>query len=189
MDRLLSAEFDVAFLALPHTLSSSVAGRSCPGAFGDRPVGRFRFRSIPLYEAVYGSPTRARACREGGLRTPRDPPGEDPEDAPCRRPGLLPHLVILGLYPLLEEGLIDRKGIVADCKTGVSGGGRGPVLGFHYPEVEGASGRTGCRTTATTGDGPDCRWRGGTGGDHLRPAPDAMVRGILATCYAWRRPG
>ena len=45
--------------------------------------------------------------------------------------------MILGLYPLLQEGLVDRKGIVADCKTGVSGGGRGPTLGFHYPEVEG----------------------------------------------------
>ena len=55
MERLLSAEFDVAFLALPHTLSSSVAG---PLLARGIPVidlsADFRFRSIPLYESVYG---------------------------------------------------------------------------------------------------------------------------------------
>ena len=64
MERLLSAEFDVAFLALPHTLSSSVAG---PLLSRGIPVidlsADFRFRSIPLYESVYGvahkSPTLA----------------------------------------------------------------------------------------------------------------------------------
>src|SRR4030067_871722 len=54
--------------------------------------------------------------------------------------GSFPTAVVLALSPLLKAGLIEAKGIVADCKTGVSGGGRGPSLGFHYPEVE-AGGR------------------------------------------------
>jgi len=188
MERLLSAEFDVAFLALPHTLSSAVAG---PLLSRGIPVidlsADFRFRSIPLYESVYGvahkSPTLAAKAVYGLPEIHR---------AAIRRtrlaavPGCFPTAVVLGLYPLLEEGLVDRKGIVADCKTGVSGGGRGPALGFHYPEVEGgvrpyrlpnhrhnpemdqelslAAGETVAITFVP----------------HLMP----MVRGILATCYA-----
>src|SRR3990172_517933 len=152
MERLLSAEFDVAFLALPHTVSSSVAG---PLLSRGVPVidlsADFRFRSIPLYESVYGvahkSPAIAGKAVYGlpeihraGIRKTRL----------AAVPGCFPTSVILGLYPLLAEGLVDRKGIVADCKTGVSGGGRGAGPGLPPPGG---------------GGGGEC-------GDHLRPAPD-----------------
>ena len=39
-------------------------------------------------------------------------------------PGCYPTSVILGLLPLLENGLIDPSNIIADCKSGVSGAGR-----------------------------------------------------------------
>lgn len=39
-------------------------------------------------------------------------------------PGCYPTTVILGLAPLLEQGLIELDHIVADCKSGVSGAGR-----------------------------------------------------------------
>lgn len=40
-------------------------------------------------------------------------------------PGCYPTTVILGLAPLLEKGLIELDGIIADCKSGASGAGRG----------------------------------------------------------------
>ncbi len=40
-------------------------------------------------------------------------------------PGCYPTTVVLGLAPLLEKGLIELSGIIADCKSGASGAGRG----------------------------------------------------------------
>jgi N-acetyl-gamma-glutamyl-phosphate reductase len=49
-------------------------------------------------------------------------------------PGCYPQTGILGLAPLVANGLIELTGIVIDSKSGVSGGGRTPKLSFHYPE-------------------------------------------------------
>jgi len=87
----MSAEFDVAFLALPHTLSSAVAGTLLARGI---PVidlsADFRFRNIPLYESVYAVATRALPWPRRRSTSARDPQGGDPEDTPCRRPGCFP---------------------------------------------------------------------------------------------------
>ena len=49
-------------------------------------------------------------------------------------PGCYPQTAILGLAPLVAKGLIELTGIIVDSKSGVSGGGRTPKLGFHFPE-------------------------------------------------------
>jgi len=169
-------------------LSSSVAG---PLLSRGIPVidlsADFRFRSIPLYESVYGV-----AHKSPGLAAKAVYGLPEIHRARIRKtrlaavPGCFPTSVILGLYPLLEEGLIDRKGIVADCKTGVSGGGRGPVLGFHYPEVEGGVRPYGLPNHRHNPEmDQELSLAAGepvaiTFVPHLMP----MVRGILATCYA-----
>jgi N-acetyl-gamma-glutamyl-phosphate reductase len=188
MEKLLGAEFDAAFLALPHTVSSSVAGillsRGVPVV--DLSAD-FRFRSIPLYESVYGvahkSPALAEAAVYGLPEVYRERIRKTRLTAV---PGCFPTAVILALYPLLSEGLIDRKGIVADCKTGVSGGGRGPALGFHYPEVEDGVRPYGLPKHRHNPEmDQELSLAAGervaiTFVPHLIP----MVRGILATCYA-----
>jgi len=188
MERLLSAEFDAAFLALPHTLSSSIAG---PLMARGTPVidlsADFRFRSIPLYESVYGvshkSPALAAKAVYG---LPEIHRARIRKTRLAAVPGCFPTSVILGLYPLLEAGLVDRKGIVADCKTGVSGGGRSPALGFHYPEVEGGVRPYGLPKHRHNPEmDQELSLAAGkpvaiTFVPHLMP----MVRGILATCYA-----
>ena len=40
-------------------------------------------------------------------------------------PGCYPTATILGFLPLVEQGLVDASTLVADCKSGVSGAGRG----------------------------------------------------------------
>ena len=50
-------------------------------------------------------------------------------------PGCYPTAVVLGLLPLLEQGLIEPKSIIADCKSGVSGAGRGAEVGKLFGEV------------------------------------------------------
>ncbi len=192
METLLSADFDLAFLALPHTVSSSVAGRLLGRGV---PVvdlsADFRFRSIPRYESIYGvshrNPALASKAVYGLPEVYRDRIRKTRLTAV---PGCFPTSVILALYPLLKAGLIDVKGIVADCKTGVSGGGRGPTLGFHYPEVEGGVRPYGLPTHRHNPEmDQELSLAAGekvsiTFVPHLMP----MVRGILATCYAALKP-
>ena len=51
-------------------------------------------------------------------------------------PGCYPTSVILGLRPLVEAGWIDfSRGIVRDCKSGVTGAGKEPKRETHFVEV------------------------------------------------------
>lgn len=101
-------------------------------------------------------------------------------------PGCYPTAVQLGLFPLLENGLVDASHLIADCKSGVSGAGRKASVGSllceageslkayavpghrHLPEiVQGLQAVTKAQT-------------GLTFVPHLTP----MIRGIHATLYA-----
>lgn len=193
MEELLDAEFDAAFLALPHTVSQSVAeGLLSRGVRVIDLSADFRFRSVEEYESVYGvthgSPHLGRKAVYGLPEVHR---ARLRGAALAAVPGCFPTAVILGLYPVLKAGLIEPEGIVADCKTGVSGGGRGPSLGFHYPEVQGGVRPYGLPKHRHAPEmDQELSLAAGkrvavTFVPHLLP----MVRGILATCYAVARPG
>ena len=49
--------------------------------------------------------------------------------------GCYPTAVQLGLAPLLKSGVIELKGLIADCKSGTSGAGREAKIGSLYCEV------------------------------------------------------
>jgi N-acetyl-gamma-glutamyl-phosphate reductase len=49
-------------------------------------------------------------------------------------PGCYPTTAILPLTPLLRAKLIEPNDIILDAKSGISGAGRNPRLGTHYPE-------------------------------------------------------
>ncbi|QHS11036.1 N-acetyl-gamma-glutamyl-phosphate reductase [Sinimarinibacterium sp. NLF-5-8] len=125
-----------------------------------------------LAEAVYGLPEVNRAQ----VRTARI----------VANPGCYPTSVQLGLLPLLESGVVAREGIIADCKSGVSGAGREARIGSlfcetsdsfkayavsghrHWPEIEqGLAQAAGAPVSATFVP-------------HLLP----LIRGIHATIYA-----
>lgn len=48
-------------------------------------------------------------------------------------PGCFAASCILGLAPAAKYHLVDPSSIICDCKTGVSGAGKKPQSGFHYP--------------------------------------------------------
>ena len=63
-----------------------------------------------LDEAVYGLPELNRdAIKAARL---------------IANPGCYPTTMQIGFYPLLKAGLVDASGLIADAKSGVSGGGR-----------------------------------------------------------------
>lgn len=188
MEQIRSRSADVVFLALPHTVSASVAAEILPR--GPRVVdlsADFRLRSIPVYEEVYGvRHASPELCAQSVYGLPEVYRDALRSTRLAAVPGCFPTAVILALRPLLAEGVIDAKGIVADCKTGVSGGGRGPSLGFHYPEVEEGVRPYGFPRHRHSPE-IDQELSLAAGAEvavsfvpHLLP----MVRGILATCYA-----
>jgi len=74
-----------------------------------------------LIEAVYGLPEINKAEIMGARL--------------IANPGCYATSVILGLAPLVAEGLLKEDSIIADIKSGLSGGGRAPNLGHHFPEA------------------------------------------------------
>lgn len=101
-------------------------------------------------------------------------------------PGCYPTATQLGFLPLLEAGVIEPQGLIADCKSGVSGAGREARIGSlfceaadslkaysvpghrHLPEIE-----QGLRAAA-----------GGAVSLTFVPHLAPMIRGIHATLYA-----
>ncbi len=101
-------------------------------------------------------------------------------------PGCYPTASQLGLLPLVESKLVDLDHLVADCKSGVSGAGRGANVGTLYSEVADSM-----KAYAVPGHRhlPEIRQGlelaageevGLTFVPHLTP----MIRGIHATLYA-----
>ncbi|MBC8518787.1 MAG: N-acetyl-gamma-glutamyl-phosphate reductase [Gammaproteobacteria bacterium] len=125
-----------------------------------------------LAESIYGLPEVNReAIREARV---------------LANPGCYPTAVQLGFLPLVEKGLVELNGLIADCKSGVSGAGRGANVGTlqaesaesfkayavpghrHWPEIHQGVGRMAHQSEI-----------GLTFVPHLVP----MIRGIHATLY------
>ncbi|MCY2936063.1 MAG: N-acetyl-gamma-glutamyl-phosphate reductase [Planctomycetota bacterium] len=128
-----------------------------------------------LAEAVYGLPEIYR--------------DQIPTANLIANPGCYTSTSILSLAPLVAEDLIDRRSVIIDAKSGVSGAGRSPKLTTHFPECNESFSAYGVgrhRHTPEidqvltdvgrlTGDPVEVLFT-----PHLVP----MDRGILATIYA-----
>lgn len=101
-------------------------------------------------------------------------------------PGCYPTAVQLGLLPLIENGLVETDGLIADAKSGVSGAGRGAAVATLQAESSEsfkAYGVAGHRHLPEIKQGlaiANNAEVGLTFVPHLVP----MIRGIEATCYA-----
>lgn len=182
------AQCDLVFFATPHGVAMSMAPELVERGVRVIDLGAdFRIKDVALWEkwyrlehscpdlvaqAVYGLPELNReSIRDAAL-------------VACA--GCYPTATQLGFLPLLEKQLVDHRRLIADCKSGVSGAGRGRNLGAlfceagesmkayaanghrHLPEIrQGLSGAAG-------------RPVGLTFVPHLTP----MIRGIHATLYS-----
>ena len=101
-------------------------------------------------------------------------------------PGCYPTSVQLGLIPLLEAGLAQTHNLIADCKSGVSGAGRGAKVASLFCEATEsmkAYGASGHRHLPEIVQGLQMaagQEIGLTFVPHLTP----MIRGIHSTMYA-----
>ncbi len=102
-------------------------------------------------------------------------------------PGCYPTAVQLGWKPLLAAGLIDSQGLIADCKSGVSGAGRGANVGALLCEAGDsfrAYGVSGHRHQPEIEQGLRIMSEGRVAQMTFVPHLTPMIRGIYATLYA-----
>ena len=126
----------VAFLGLPHTASLEVVP-----ALLERGVrvidlsADYRLKDARVYADWYGhehtDPAGLRAAVYGLPELYRE---AIPSARLIANPGCYTSTSILALAPLIADDAIERTGIVIDAKSGVSGAGRSPKLGTHFPE-------------------------------------------------------
>ncbi|SIT11602.1 N-acetyl-gamma-glutamyl-phosphate reductase [Neptunomonas antarctica] len=182
------AACDVVFFATPHGVAMSMAPDLMARGVRIIDLGAdFRIKDVELWSQWY---KLEHTCPDLVERAVYGLPEVNREQIKAAQliacPGCYPTATQLGFLPLLENKLVDTRRLIADCKTGVSGAGRGAsvaallcetsesmkaygVAGHrHLPEI-----RQGLSNAAQ-------RPVGLTFVPHLAP----MIRGIHSTLYA-----
>jgi N-acetyl-gamma-glutamyl-phosphate reductase len=182
----------VAFLSTPHEASLELVPELLAANPELRIVdlsGAFRFRDADTFARWYKlAPPASDTLASAVYGLPELYADALPKARLIANPGCYPTSVILGLRPLVESGWLNsERGIVCDCKSGVSGAGKEPKRETHFVEVNENFRAYGLFTHRHT---PEIS-------DHLGLAPEDFVfsthllpveRGILSTLYVWLRP-
>ena len=189
----IAAKAEVAFLCVPHGAAAEMAASLLERGLKVIDLSAdFRLKDQKVYEDWYKvrhpAPHLLAEAVYGLCEAHRD---EIRKARLVANPGCYPTASLLPLVPLFREGLILKKGLIVDAKSGVSGAGRSAKLGLifcevnedfcaynvakhrHTPEIEQELSRAAGEEVLinfTT---------------HLVP----MNRGILATIYAWPKEG
>ena len=178
---------DVVFFATPNTTAMGAAPALLEA--GVRVIdlaADFRLRDIPTWEQWYGT---RHTCPDWVERAVYGLPEVNRATIAGARlvanPGCYPTAVQLGFIPLLEAGIIEGDGLVADAKSGTSGAGRTAAVGSLFAEVGEnfhAYAAAGHRHLPEIRQGL-AEAHGGEVGLTFVPHLTPMVRGLHATLY------
>ena len=179
---------DVVFFATPHGVAHALAEEVLEaGAKVIDLSADFRLQDAVEWETWYNQPHGAVSLLPEAVYGLPEVNREQIKDARLIAvPGCYPTSVQLALIPLLEKGLLPKQTLIADCKSGVSGAGRGAKVGSllcessesmmayavpghrHLPEIKQGLARA-------AGEAVELTFV-----PHLTP----MIRGIHSTLYA-----
>ncbi len=185
---------DVVFAALPHGLSQDLAQDCHDKAKVFIDLGAdFRLDSEEEYKTWYNGTFKNKELHEQAVYGLPELFRESIQNQKViANPGCYPTAVALALAPAVREGLVEFSGIIADCKSGVTGAGRSPSATTHYPNLNEsfsaykiASHRHTPEMQQTLSHMANGEPVSLTFVPHLLP----INRGILATCYARLRDG
>lgn len=176
-----------AFLATPHEASLELVPELLDAGLNVIDLsGAFRFRDADTFSRWYKLPQPDATALDRAIYGLPELYASDLPGAPLvANPGCYPTSVILGLRPLIEAGWLDSsRGIVCDCKSGVSGAGKEPKRDTHFVEVNENFRAYGLFTHRHT---PEVTEHLGIGADRLIFATHLLPieRGILSTLYVW----
>jgi len=183
---------EIVFLSTPHEASLELVPELLAANPALRIVdlsGAFRFREPETFAKWYKLPAPdAKILAEAVYGLPELYADALPKARVVGNPGCYPTSVILGLRPLIEEGWIQKeRGIVCDCKSGVTGAGKEPKRETHFVEVNENFRAYSLFTHRHTPEVSE--HLGLASGDfvfttHLLP----VDRGILSSLYVWLQP-
>lgn len=179
---------DLVFFATPH----GVAMRMIPElmASGVRVVdlsADFRLKDLDVWARWYGMPHESPEwAGKAVYGLPEVMRGELRDAQLVANPGCYPTAVQLGFLPLLENRLVDNGRLIADAKSGASGGGRQASVGMLHAEIGESFKAYGCSGHRHL---PEIRQglseaAGAAVGVTFVPHLVPMIRGIEATLYA-----
>jgi N-acetyl-gamma-glutamyl-phosphate reductase len=192
VEAIAASGAEVAFLSTPHEASLELV----PSLLAANPAlrivdlsGAFRFRNAETFAKWYKLPAPdASSLSQTVYGLPELYADQLPKARVVGNPGCYPTSVILGLKPLIEAGWINMsRGIVADCKSGVTGAGKEPRRDTHFVEVNENFRAYNLFTHRHT---PEVSEHLGLASEnfvfttHLLP----VDRGILSTLYVWLGP-
>jgi N-acetyl-gamma-glutamyl-phosphate reductase len=184
---------DVAFTALPHAASAR-AGKALleAGLFVVDLSADYRLRDPATYAAWYGEHPAPELCAKAVYGLPELHRAELAGAKLVASPGCYPTSAVLPLAPLLGAGLVEIAGIVVDSKSGVSGAGRTPGPGWHFPET--SEGLRPYKVAGSHRHTPEIEQElSMVAGEPVKvvftPHLAPMTRGILTTAYARAKPG
>lgn len=179
---------DLVFFATPHGVAMSMIPELM--AAGVRVVdlsADFRLKDLQVWSRWYGVPHVAPEWVEKAIYgLPEVFRKEISQAQLVANPGCYPTAVQLGFLPLLEQGLVDPTRLIADAKSGASGGGRQGKIGMLHGEVGEsfkAYGASGHRHLPEIREGLTAA-SGSVAGITFVPHLVPMIRGIEATLYA-----
>ncbi|WP_120994657.1 N-acetyl-gamma-glutamyl-phosphate reductase [Stutzerimonas urumqiensis] len=179
---------DAVFFATPHGVAHALAGELL--SEGTRVIdlsADFRLKDADEWGKWYGQPHGAPQLLPQAVYGLPEVNREAIKDARLIAvPGCYPTATQLGFLPLLEAGIADTTRLIADCKSGVSGAGRGAKVSSLLTEASEsmmAYSVKGHRHLPEINQGLK-RAAGGEVGLTFVPHLAPMVRGIHATLYA-----
>ncbi|WP_421683529.1 N-acetyl-gamma-glutamyl-phosphate reductase [Stutzerimonas urumqiensis] len=179
---------DAVFFATPHGVAHALAGELL--SEGTRVIdlsADFRLKDADEWAKWYGQPHGAPQLLPQAVYGLPEVNREAIRGARLIAvPGCYPTATQLGFLPLLEAGIADTTRLIADCKSGVSGAGRGAKVSSLLTEASEsmmAYSVKGHRHLPEINQGLR-RAAGGEVGLTFVPHLAPMVRGIHATLYA-----
>ena len=184
---------DVVFAALPHGLSQDLAKQCFDAGKVFIDLGAdFRLEDEADYQEWYGGEFQFRELHEISVYALPELFREQIKGKKVSaNPGCYTTAVPLALAPAVKQGLVSLEGIVADCKSGVTGAGRKPAQNTHYPDLN--EGFSAYKVAAHRHTPEMEQTLGHVAGQEVKltlvPHLLPINRGILATCYARLKPG
>ena len=135
-DRAELVDLDCIFLALPHGQAMDVVPTLPENVKAIDLSGDFRLRDQELFEQHYGRAHTAMQAQSGFVYGLTETNRDAIRGARLiANPGCFATSTLLGLAPLVANGLIDTNGrVIVDAKTGSSGSGAKAAANTHHPQ-------------------------------------------------------
>jgi len=127
---------DLFFAAVPHKTAMDLVpqllqeGKKVVDLSAD-----YRLRDVAVYEEWYQEHSSPEFIKEAAYGLPELYREQIKKARLVANPGCYPTSIVLGLAPLLQEGIIDPTTIIADSKSGTTGAGRAASVGTLFCEV------------------------------------------------------